>query len=139
MRVVIYVTINGTDINFSNILLDKKLYENISVYGITYRTSTGPKTLRIRFDKIDEFIIIIDGKIKHLSLFDYGLFNNICDKVKYLMTKKSGITNSIYQNFGKIRIDSYNSLIKKILTFHKVIILIKLLIRIKINTTIIYF
>ena len=55
------------------------------------------------------------------------------------MTKKSGITNSIYQNFGKIRIDSYNSLIKKILTFHKVIILIKLLIRIKINTTIIYF
>ena len=95
--------------------------------------------MRIRFDKIDGFIIIIDGKIKHLSLFDYGLFNNICDKVKYLMTKKSGITNSIYQNFGKIRIDSYNSLIKKILTFHKVIILIKLLIRIKINTTIIYF
>ena len=139
MLVVIYVTINCTDINFSNILLDKKLYENISVYGITYRTSTGPKTLRIRFDKIDGFIIIIDGKIKHLSLFDYGLFNNICDKVKYLMTKKSGITNSIYQNFGKIRIDSYNSLIKKILTFHKVIILIKLLIRIKINTTIIYF
>ena len=139
MLVVIYVTINCTDINFSNILLDKKLYENISVYGITYRTSTGPKTLRIRFDKIDGFIIIIDGKIKHLSLFDYGLFNNICDKVKDLMTKKSGITNSIYQNFGKIRIDSYNSLIKKILTFHKVIILIKLLIRIKINTTIIYF
>ena len=139
MLVVIYVTINCTDINFSNILLDKKLYENISVYGITYRTSTGPKTLHIRFDKIDGFIIIIDGKIKHLSLFDYGLFNNICDKVKYLMTKKSGITNSIYQNFGKIRIDSYNSLIKKILTFHKVIILIKLLIRIKINTTIIYF
>ena len=66
MLVVIYVTINCTDINFSNILLDKKLYENISVYGITYRTSTGPKTLRIRFDKIDEFIIIIDGKIKHL-------------------------------------------------------------------------
>ena len=139
MLVVIYVTINRTDINFSNILLDKKLYENISVYGITYRTSTGPKTLRIRFDKIDGFIIIIDGKIKHLSLFDYGLFNNICDKVKYLMTKKSGITNSIYQNFGKIKIDSYNTLIKKILTFHKVIILIKLLIRIKINTTIIYF
>ena len=139
MLVVIYVTINCTDINFSNILLDKKLYENISVYGITYRTSTGPKTLRIRFDKIDGFIIIIDGKIKHLSLFDYGLFNNICDKVKYLMTKKSGITNSIYQNFGKIKIDSYNTLIKKILTFHKVIILIKLLIRIKINTTIIYF
>ena len=29
--------INGTDINFSNILLDKKLYENISVYNISYK------------------------------------------------------------------------------------------------------
>ena len=38
---------------------------------------------------------------------------------------KSGITNSINQNFGWMKIDSYNSLpIKKILTFH-VIILIK--------------
>ena len=42
-----------------------------------------------------------------------------------ILCKKSGITNSINHNFGKIRIDSYNSLpIKKILTFH-VIILIK--------------
>ena len=39
---------------------------------------------------------------------------------------KSGITDSINHNFGKIRIDSYNSLpIEKILTFHNVIILIK--------------
>ena len=68
----------------------------------------------------------LDGKIKHLILFDYRLFNKICDKIKYLISKKSGITNSINHNFGKIRIDSYNSLpIKKILTFHKIIILIK--------------
>ena len=33
--------INGTKINFSNILLDKKLYENISVYNISYKTPTG--------------------------------------------------------------------------------------------------
>ena len=42
----------------------------------------GPKPLRIRFDKIDRFIIIHDGKIKHLKLFDYGLLNQICDKIK---------------------------------------------------------
>ena len=65
--------INGTDINFSNILLDKKLYENISICDILYKTSTGPKPLRVRFDKIDIFIIILDGIIKHLKLFDYGL------------------------------------------------------------------
>ena len=68
--------INGTDINFSNILLDKKLYKSISVCGISYQTSTGPKPWRIRFDKIDWFIIILDGKIKHLILFDYELVKN---------------------------------------------------------------
>ena len=54
------------------------------------------------------------------------MFNEICDKIKYLLSKKHGITNSINHNFGKIRIDSYNSLsIGKILTFHNVIILIE--------------
>ena len=33
--------INGIDINFSDILLLKKLYENISVYDISYKASTG--------------------------------------------------------------------------------------------------
>ena len=65
--------INGTKINFSNILLDKKLLENISIYNISYKTLIGPKPLRIRFDKIDRFIIALDRKNKHLILFDYGL------------------------------------------------------------------
>ena len=82
--------------------------------------------MHTRFDKIDGFIISLDGKIKHLILFDYGLFNEICDKIKYLISKKSDIINNINHNFGKIRIDSYNSLsIKKISTFHNFIILIK--------------
>ena len=85
--------INGTKINFSNILLDKKLYENISVYNILYKTPTGPKPLRIKFDKIDGFIISLDGKIKHLISFDYELFNEICDKIKYIISKKGGIAN----------------------------------------------
>ena len=29
-------------INFDNILLDKKLYENVLVFGISYKTSMGP-------------------------------------------------------------------------------------------------
>ena len=45
------------------------------------------------------------------------------------MKKKSGITDSINHNFGKITIDSYNSLpIEKILTFHNVIKLINLVV-----------
>ena len=45
--------INGTDINCSDNLLDEKLHENLLVYDISYKTSTGPKPLRIRFDKIN--------------------------------------------------------------------------------------
>ena len=42
--------------------------------------------------------------------------------IKYFINEKSGIID----NFGEIRIDSYNFLpIEKILTFHNVIILIK--------------
>ena len=69
------------------ILLNKKLDENISVYSISYKTPICPKPLRIRFNKIDGFIISLDGKIKHLILFGYGLFNEICDKTKDLISK----------------------------------------------------
>ena len=81
-------SINGIKINFSNILLDKKSYENISVYSISYKTLTDPKRLRIKFDKTDRFIIPIDDKIEYLILFGYGLFNKICDKIKYLISKE---------------------------------------------------
>ena len=108
------------DIDFSNILSDEKLYkennENILIYDILYKTSTGAKPLRIRFDKIDGFIKIND-KIRYLVLSDYSY----CDKTKHLISEKSGITDSINRNFGRIRIDSYDSL----LSFHNVIILIK--------------
>ena len=118
--------INGTKITFWNILLNKKLYENISVYNISYKSPTVPKPLPIRFSKIYGFIKSIDDKIKHQVLFNYGLLEIICDKIKYLASKKSVITNSINYNFGKIKIDSCNSLpIKKILTFHNLKILIK--------------
>ena len=113
------------DINF-DILLDQKLYENISIYDISCKTSTGPKPLRIRFDKRDGFIRVHGGELRYLVLIDHGLFDKICDKVKYLINEKSGITDNINHNFGKIRIDSYNSLpTEKILTSHYVIILIK--------------
>ena len=99
--------------------------KNILVYDISYKTSTGAKPLRIRFDKIDGFIKI-HNKIRYLVLFDYSYYDKIGDRIKYLINEKSGITESIYNNFGKIRIDSNNSLpIEKILNFHNVIILIK--------------
>ena len=54
------------------------------------------------------------------------MFDQICDKTKYLISEKKGITDSVNHNFGNIRIDSYNSQpVEKILTFHNGIIFIK--------------
>ena len=84
-------------IDFSDILLDKKIckekYENILIYDISYKTPTGAKPLRIRFDKIDRFVIIQD-RIRYLVLSDYGWLDEICDKGKYLLSGKSGIADS---------------------------------------------
>ena len=84
-----------------------------------YKTPRGPKPLRIRLDKIDRFIIFIDGKIKHLILFDYGLLSNICDKIKYLVNKK------VILQIVLIIILEKSELTQEILTFFDVIILIK--------------
>ena len=54
-----------------------------------------------RFNNIDGFIRVGGGEFRYLVLFDYGLFDKICDKIKYLISEKSGVTNSVNHNFGK--------------------------------------
>ena len=76
------------DINFSSILLDEKLYEIISVYGISYKIATGPNPMRIRFDKIDGFISVRGNEFRYSVLFDCRLFDNIYDTIKCLISKK---------------------------------------------------
>ena len=72
--------------DFSDILLDKKVYKekykNILTYDISQKTSTGAETLRISFDKIDGFIEI-HNEIRYLVLFDQGWFHIIL----YLLKK----------------------------------------------------
>ena len=53
-----------------------------------YKTPIVLKPLRIRFGKIDRFIISVEDNIKHLILFDYGLFDKSRDKIRYLISKK---------------------------------------------------
>ena len=111
--------ITGTDINFTDILLGNKLYENISVYGILHEILMASKSLSISFNETGGFMMVLDGKIKHLVVFDYGLFDKIGNTIKYLISKKSGITNNISHNFGRITIDSNSYLaIKETLIFH---------------------
>ena len=58
----------------------------------------GWKPLRIRFDRIDVFINIYD-EIKFLVLLGHSWVVEICDKIKYLISVKSGIADIINRNF----------------------------------------
>ena len=120
---------------FRNILLDEKICKNILIYGISCRsTFMGSIPFGIRFDEIDGFIKIYDG-IRYLVLFSY-LYDEICNRIKYLTSEKSGIADSIDSYFAKIRIDLYSYLpIEEICynvvihnVIHNVITLIKLVI-----------
>ena len=105
----------------------KKKFQFIT-FHIKVQNQWFSKQLRIRVTKLDGFIISLDGKIKHLVLFDYRLLDKISDKVKHIISKKSGITKSINYNFGRIRTDSHNSLPinkKFLLPFYNAIILLK--------------
>ena len=98
--------ITDRDIYSVDLLFDKKPYEtykNILIYDISYKTSTSAKPLCIRLDQIDGFIKVLD-RIKYLVLFNYGYFHKLCDRIKYFIIEKSGITDSINHNSGKIRI-----------------------------------
>ena len=113
------------DINSGNIFLDEKIYKNILICEIQYKTFMGSKPLRNWLDKIDGFIKIY-GEIRYLVILGHSWFDEICDSIKYLVSEKSSITDSINYNRARIKIDSYYSFpVEKILTFHNVIILIK--------------
>ena len=44
------------DFDFSNILLDKKSYENILIYDALHKTLIGRKLLGVMFNKVDGLI-----------------------------------------------------------------------------------
>ena len=67
---------------------------------------------------------VMDLNVSHYFIM-VGLIKFVIG-INNLQVKKSGITDSIHHNFGKLRIDSFDSLpIEKPLSFHNVIMLIK--------------
>ena len=47
----------------------------------------GSTPLQIRFDETDGFIKIHDGT-RYLQIFSNSLYDKICDRIKYLISKK---------------------------------------------------
>ena len=122
------------DIDVNNILLDEKSYENILVFNILYKKFIDAKSLCIRFNKVNGLIKTYNG-IRYLELSDsfnevyfgisFRIYNAIFERINYLISTKSGNSDSINHNFARGRIVSYNSLpIEKALTFRSIIILI---------------
>ena len=65
-----------------------KKYMKIFQSDISEKTSMGQKTLHIKINKMDGFAKINGEEFRHLVLFYNGLFDKICDKIKYLLSKK---------------------------------------------------
>ena len=120
------------DFYLDNISTDKKSYENILVYNISNKSLIDSKPLRIRFDKLDWFIRVYVGTW-YLVLFGTEKYGYIYNRIRYLISIKSGITNIISHNYSKIKVDSHDSLpLEQAMTF-------QFGINIKIITAIIYF
>ena len=69
---------------------------------------------------MDGFIRIYDETI-YLTLLGSKKYNAIYDRIRYLLSVKSGVTSNFLYYFAKIKDDSYDSLpIEKILTLYNI-------------------
>ena len=104
------------------------------VYTILYKTLIDTKPVHIRLDKIDRFIRVYDGT-RYLMLFGSKRYEFMYNRIRYLLSVKSGIRYFISHTYAKIKVDTYDSLpLEKTVTFHNVIILIKLVLNKDKNT-----
>ena len=93
--------------------------------------------MQTRCDKIDGFIKIYNES-KYLVLLGLEKYDDIYNRIRYLVSLKSSITYTSSHYFAKIKVDSYDSLpIEKRLILHNVTIHLKsLLNKVKEHTTI---
>ena len=76
----------------------------------------------MQFNTVDGFIRVYDWT-KYLVLFNSEKYDPIYNRIRYLISQKSGITCIISHNCARIKIDLYDSL--PLEKFHNVIIFIK--------------
>ena len=114
------------DFDFGNILIDEKItWKYFGFWHFLHKILIGAQPLRIRFDRIDEFIKVYD-RTRYLVWLGGDKYDFFYNRSRYLIGMTSCITYVIYHNYAKIKVDSYDSLsLEKPLTFHNVIILLK--------------
>ena len=80
------------------------------------------KPLCIRFVKVDGCVRVYD-ETRYLVLFGPEKYDAIYNRIRYLISQKSGTTYNSSHNYEKIKVDSNDSLpLEKTLTLNNVII-----------------
>ena len=90
------IKVEGFD--FDKILTNEKPYENILVYGISYKTFISAKPFSIR---INGFIRACYG-IRYLALLGPEKYDAIFNRIRYLIGAKGSITYAISYKYEKI-------------------------------------
>ena len=100
--------------------------KNILANGISYKTLTGAKPLRIRFDEVDGFTRICKGTRYLEVIFGGEKYGFMYKSIKYLIGLKSGTTYFFSHNDVKIKFNLIDSLLlEKTTIFCNVIIHIR--------------
>ena len=77
-----------------------KDHENILVYNTLYKSLIDSMSLDIRFNKINGFIRVYDAT-RYLVLLESEKYDSICNRIRYLISVKSGITYIVSHNYKK--------------------------------------
>ena len=72
------------------LILVKFYYQNVWIYDFSHKNFMGLISLLIRFDKINGLIGIYDG-IRYLVSLGRSWYDEICDKIKYLISEKKSL------------------------------------------------
>ena len=75
------------DFDFDSILSDEKSFQNFSIYDILYKTLSGVRPLRIKFEKVDRFIRNYDGT-RYLVQFGPEKYDGIYNRIRYNISQK---------------------------------------------------
>ena len=73
------------------------------ICNISFKTLIDPKPLHIIFDKTDGFIRIYDGT-RYFTLFGSEKYDAMCDRIRYLISLKSGMTYIFSHYFPKLKL-----------------------------------
>ena len=105
LLIFFYDIIKLEDFDLDNILIDQN---HIKIFWYITFHLFSPKPLRIRFDKIYGFIRIYDAT-RYLISLGPEKFDVSYNRLRYLISLKSGITCIFSHYYRKIKVDSYDS------------------------------